>query len=599
MRAVACRGNGCINSLMLVRSIVWLCLLLVTACSADRRGGDLVDAATDAATEPDATQSGGSKPGDPCLKDQLQCDGLDRLECIEGRFAVAETCEDGCTAGLGCTACSPSEASCDGDVSTYCANDGSEFRQEHCDEVKGLTCSGASGRCEGLCSLRALGRSYVGCEYFAIQSTNTSGDIFINPDNTSKGLRYDVFKFAVVLANTTDRAGMVTIDGGALDAPRTTAIDAQGVVIEELPWVEEATHTGPHKVARGAYRIRSDVPLSAYQFSPLHYKSGDSLSYSNDASLLLPSNVYGKEYRVLGFPGLRREFNVSPATLSVVALHDGTGLAIESGSNLQTGSAPINKPPGFESLNAGDVVQFTSNSDFSGAKVTATQPVAVLSGHEGTFVPEDIGAVDHLEESMFPLGTVGKEYVVVSPAVPNLPEGKVRVVRILSTEPETTLEYSADVGGPAVITLEGDYTELPLSADDFVVKANKPIVVAQFMAGQLAGGGAGDPSMTVEVPVEQYRKEYLFHAPLNYEVSYANIVRPAGVEVMLDGSLVTGFTAVGDGAYEVTRAKLATTSNGSHRLVAAEPVGVSVYGYGQFTSYWYPAGLDLELISIR
>ncbi len=558
-------------------------------------GSDGGDAARDGSTAPIVDP----KVGDPCLEGQLQCDGLGRLDCVDGKFALTETCTEGCAAGIGCAMCSPTDASCEGDVSTYCAGDGSEFRQERCDAEKGLTCDPVSGRCEGLCSLSALGRSYVGCEYFAIQSTNTSGDIFKNPDNTSKGLRYDAFSFAIVLANTTDRAGTITIDGGALSSARTAIIEAQGVVVEELPWVEEAMHTGPHKVEKGAYRIRSDVPVSAYQFSPLHYQSGELLSYSNDASLLLPSNVYEKEYRVLGFPGLRREFNVSPATFSVVALHDGTSLALEQGANLQTGSVLIERPDGFETLNAGDVVQFTSKSDFSGALLTASQPIAVLSGHEGTEVPVDTTAVDHLEESMLPLTSLGNKYVLASPAVPNLPEGKVRVVRIMSTEASTALSYSSDVGGRASISLAGDYIELPLTDADFWVEADKPILVAQFMAGQKAGGDSGDPSMTVAVPVEQYRSEYLFHAPVNYELSYVNIVRPAGVEVKLNDKVVAGFTAIADGEYEVVRQVLTPTANGNHRLLAAQPVGVSVYGYGQFTSYWYPGGLDLNRIVPR
>lgn len=150
-----------------------------------------------------------------------------------------------------------------------------------------------------------------------------------------------------------------------------------------------------------------------------------------------------------------------------------------------------------------------------------------------------------------------------------------------------------------MILSEGDYAELPLGDDDFVIEADKPIVVAQFMAGQSAGGNAGDPSMTVAVPVEQFRRDYLFHAPTNYEVSYVNIARPAGVTVTLDGLAVDGFAPVGDGTFEVVRAALVDTATGNHRLVADEPVGVSVYGYGQFTSYWYPAGLDLNFIAPR
>ena len=33
-----------------------------------------------------------------------------------------------------------------------------------------------------------------------------------------------------------------------------------------------------------------------------------------------------------------------------------------------------------------------------------------------------------------------------------------------------------------------------------------------------------------------------------------------------------------------------------HRASAGEPFGIVVYGYGQYTSYMYPGGLDLAKI---
>jgi hypothetical protein len=34
--------------------------------------------------------------------------------------------------------------------------------------------------------------------------------------------------------------------------------------------------------------------------------------------------------------------------------------------------------------------------------------------------------------------------------------------------------------------------------------------------------------------------------------------------------------------------------NGTHSVDATVPVGIEVYGYGQYTSYWYPGGQNLE-----
>ena len=128
------------------------------------------------------------------------------------------------------------------------------------------------------------------------------------------------------------------------------------------------------------------------------------------------------------------------------------------------------------------------------------------------------------------------------------------------------------------------------------ITANHKIVVAQYMQGQTAGGNTGDPAMAIAVPVDQFRANYLFHSPLNYEKNYVNIVAPTGVAVTLDGAPVGGFVAVGGTGYSVARPLLANNADGNHAITAPEPISISVYGYGQYTSYWYPGGLDLHLI---
>ena len=52
--------------------------------------------------------------------------------------------------------------------------------------------------------------------------------------------------------------------------------------------------------------------------------------------------------------------------------------------------------------------------------------------------------------------------------------------------------------------------------------ANRKILVAQLMEGRSPAATAwytGDPSMTLAVPVAQYRTDYLFHAPQNYDAA--------------------------------------------------------------------------------
>ena len=43
--------------------------------------------------------------------------------------------------------------------------------------------------------------------------------------------------------------------------------------------------------------------------------------------------------------------------------------------------------------------------------------------------------------------------------------------------------------------------------------------------------------------------------------------------------------------------KLGAGQNGAHVLNASNPVGLEVTGYGSYTDYTYPGGLDLKYIA--
>lgn len=66
-----------------------------------------------------------------------------------------------------------------------------------------------------------------------------------------------------------------------------------------------------------------------------------------------------------------------------------------------------------------------------------------------------------------------------------------------------------------------------------------------------------------------------------------------GASVTLDGSAVPAGTPVGDSGYSIIHMPLDSSGTGNHVVDATDRVGISVYGYGRYTSYWYPGGLDL------
>jgi hypothetical protein len=142
-------------------------------------------------------------------------------------------------------------------------------------------------------------------------------------------------------------------------------------------------------------------------------------------------------------------------------------------------------------------------------------------------------------------------------------------------------------------------------AQDFEVTGTHEFGVGSFMesAGIVDPSAQGpmqqgDPSMSFPTAVEQYRTSYIFLAPTDYEVNYADVVVSPGTTLTLDGAAVTTAPKPVDSSFEVVRIKLANGANGgAHTLSGNNPFGIQVLGYGSFTSYQYPGGLDLTQIA--
>ena len=104
--------------------------------------------------------------------------------------------------------------------------------------------------------------------------------------------------------------------------------------------------------------------------------------------------------------------------------------------------------------------------------------------------------------------------------------------------------------------------------------------------------------MTVLVPSEQYREDYVFVAPTSYNEStsgqnYLIITKLPGTELLMNGSAVSSAWQSA-GGWELTTIPIA---GGTHTITGSSPFGVMVYGLGITTSYVYPAGLNLEEIT--
>jgi hypothetical protein len=209
-----------------------------------------------------------------------------------------------------------------------------------------------------------------------------------------------------------------------------------------------------------------------------------------------------------------------------------------------------------------------------------------------------------MEEIAFPTETLRGDYLVTVPYNKNgTPQQWVKIVGVTAN---THITFDPAIQAPAVLnagtvlTLQGVTQNFRVYSTD---TPQLPFVVAQYMEGQdnfganCTSGSAtdcGDPSESVAVATAQFRSSYQFIAPASYAENWVNVISPNGSSITVDGTAVTGYSGIGGSGYSVAHVALAATNGGVHQAAGNQPFGIEVYGYGAYSSYMYPGGLNLN-----
>lgn len=521
----------------------------------------------------------------PCTDGVVECRASVLTRCDGGRPVTLDDCGargQACAPTLlRCTPCLPNEATCDGlDVLRCDAEGQTRSKVEACAADKGVACR--RGICTNLCDEASKQRSNVGCEYWGVDLDNA-----VTGQGNAAAQQY-----AVVVSNVEpDLVATVTVDedvsapgepqrlrtvATARVGPRSLEVFKLGP--KEVDGSAPGTFdTGTHTaLSRGAYRVRSDVPLVAYQFNPLENVN----VFSNDASLLYPTAALGgggRAYVIAGWPQTiaisenpAQSFGVNlRAFLAIVGTQPDTRVKIKTTARVVPGGPlPDGIPRGGEAeltLQPFEVLNLETgdfNADFTGTLIDATGPVAVFPGSEASDAPffatlaTRSCCADHLEDQAIPLRSVGKRYVIGR--VPNRaraiqaaggaisPFQESEYYRVVATQPGVT-QITTTLPAPLdKFELDGEGASRTLMVfQDFVLTASQPVILADVQASQEAAGvvrglPGGDPSLTFLSPVEQWRSDYVLLTPDKYAFDFLVITAPFGAQVYVDGLPVDG-----------------------------------------------------------
>lgn len=620
----------------------------------DKTLGYCVDCLTEAQCPDGYLCSGGAcqpsqcSPGAVfCESNQLrQCDAAGTGSTVIQTCGPSERC-DSAQAVCVPLLCAPNSPVCDGSIATTCSADGMGYASGGIDcAAEGKTCSG--GTCEDgpadlvTCAQAAADRSHVGCDFWPTVTANNV---------------WNIFDFAVLVANAGTNQAEVSVTGpnGVNINVQIPAGTSQTIY---LPWVAElkgpesdncgsASPIGASVMkAGGAYHLVSTAPVTVYQFNALEYKGeggppgkdwsacpGNTtcasamtaigcFSFSNDASLLLPSTSLTGNYRLAGASAWDNQGQpFMPTYAAITATQPGTTVELHAAGVVVAGGGLPALQPGQSAtmtLNAGDVLQVVGGNaagdDLSGSMIVANKPVQVITGMPCRNVPIEAAACDHIEESVFPVETWGKEYVVTVPASPTGQGAPAvgQVVRLVGHVDGTVVHFDPPIsatgvsGGQATLQA-GQVLDLGQQSADFKVwSPDKAFMVVTLQLGATlvdpspdpfgTYASKGDPSQSFVSSVEQFKTRYVFSAPADYVVSYVSIVGAPNGGVTLDGVAVpaSAFVTVGGSGVGVARLQLAPV--GTHRIESSTPVGIQVYGYGDYTSYQVPGGTGLKLL---
>jgi hypothetical protein len=480
--------------------------------------------------------------------------------------------------------------------------------------------------------------SSIGCEYYAVHMDGTEGAdngcfaVFVanvegdatHIDASFGGTTIDLAKHARIPRGAgktlvyepydpvrglhKDEVAILFLAGPAEVVPPNGKYRGLSVPCPVAP--ARNTLTQVHGTGRGgAFRVRTDAPVVAYQILPY----GGGSAAVTGSTLLLPTSAYASGY-IAATPA-------APGSMDVVAAHEQTTVTIVPSVALEAGGGVEGSPERVAhsyQLDAGEVLQFTQPKELTGSIVTSDKPIGLFTGVPCMNVPDGMLYCDHAEQQIPPVNALGSEHVAVGHRA-RTDKAESYVYRIVGAVDGTLLTFDPPQLPDNTTPLERGQVIQMNAADPFVVRsqdASHPFMLLGYMTSSMAvAAGYGDPEVVRTVPPQQFLDRYVFFTDPTYPETNLVVTRKrGGPDVKLDClGTMTGFTQVGASDWEIARVDLVRhdfvpqlgCDNGRHVMESTAPFGLVVWGWGTpettwFTidvSYGYAAGENIAAIN--
>ena len=340
------------------------------------------------------------------------------------------------------------------------------------------------------------------------------------------------------------------------------------------------------------------IQVRAHNYSSIAVYGMNYGKLSSDAFLALPCHTLSVdyyEYFGISFFNGRSQ----PNYLVIVSSSDNTMVQIGSYTHF--------------TLNKMQTYLWERRASIMGTRINSNKPIAVFAGATCTHVPRSKGFCDHIYEQIPPSFVWGTNFLTASF------EGRSsgEFYRIVASQALTLVNINCtNLNGIQLFILSepGSWDEFSTPASNKChcsITSNKPLLVMQFSLGY-AVDNAGDPSMMMIVPVEQYLTKYSFTAfpqfSTNYITIYTNSDNFDPQNILVDGNSLensTWTTVYCSSSNEIcgyiTYANLTTGHHTLYHSGCSSQVGMSAYGFDTRNAYAYPGGLkfsDIESKSI-